>query len=620
MTSHGSSRTRNPVAALVAPASFVSSSSVSLAPPPPLTSLYQDERVCLFFAEVKVLVNECFQSLYDIVRAEFSDPREQRERYLRGLAFAMNGMHEHHNYSEISRATTSFPRIRQNYAKAMSRFVQFVVPREHLKTKIECPSFEGFLFELYRRVATSSEVRTMRYFTMTYSEQEVFLKDVLRIAMSACITLADSPRGDDVSSHGSKSAPAAAAASFITTTPRGGTAVARPHAPTAAPTPTPITPDDSVSNIHRVTQPARNPGVDNNRIETVQRELAQLRLTQQQQLCSVLTEAVSENNHAHAAPARARRSSVTPSSLSSSPAPVPVPDPLNHDDESLSQFIVAQQLQVLKQKQKAAGTGTRASSRPEKKTAPRETPKEASASTTLEKEVEIEIDSYTSSYHYGGGGGGGGDTNTNTRSAAGRGGGADSCGSGSGSRGSYEPSSRASRSGARPPEHARRAVGNHSDVSCISVCLSRGADVGASRGGVSAGPSTTECDAPDKAEPSGVRSSSRIYPVPSLALASSSSPSSRVSLHAGEHVGGGGDVAGLGSAGAQQPPKPRARSRAAGKKAPAQHPVIYEGDDDEHVDDPDASFFAAPSVVSRSAPSEIVFEHSAAPTRKGGRR
>lgn len=160
------------------------------------TPLFQDdERIRLLFAHIKSMVNDCFHSLYEVVCTQFVEPREQRERFAKGLQFVCDEMRQNHNYSEITRAVTSFPSIDKNYKKAMHRFIEHTLgpnalQRQHV-ARIECRTFEAFLFELYRRVAASVEMRTCRYFTMTYSEQEVFLKDVLRMTMSACVTVID---------------------------------------------------------------------------------------------------------------------------------------------------------------------------------------------------------------------------------------------------------------------------------------------------------------------------------------------------------------------------------------------------------------------------------------------
>ena len=155
--------------------------------PQDVSSLYNDERIRIFFIEIKTIINDCFHSLHETVHAKFSDPREQKSRLLRGLQFVSTDMNRESNYSEIARVTHTFPRIKENYRRAITRFARYIIPREFLHLEIQCPSFDGFLFALYKRVASSFELRSGRYFTMTYTEQEIFLKDILRVTMSSCL-------------------------------------------------------------------------------------------------------------------------------------------------------------------------------------------------------------------------------------------------------------------------------------------------------------------------------------------------------------------------------------------------------------------------------------------------
>lgn len=149
--------------------------------------LFDNEVIRLFFVEIKNIINDCFTSLHDVVLSTYSDRAEQISRFQRGLSFVATDMNKNENYSEIKRATSSFPHIRDNYRRAIRKFAQYIVPPEHLRRDLECPSFDSFLFELYKRTAVTTEMRSGKYFSMTYSEQENFLKDLLRVTMSSCI-------------------------------------------------------------------------------------------------------------------------------------------------------------------------------------------------------------------------------------------------------------------------------------------------------------------------------------------------------------------------------------------------------------------------------------------------
>jgi hypothetical protein len=151
--------------------------------------LYADERIRSFFAEVKSLVTECFQSLYDTVVRQYADPVERQRRLAKGLAFIASDENEMHSRDEVARALQEFPNISQEYQRAMVRFAQCMISKKQPNMKIECPPFDTFLFRLYKRVATSPEVKSGRYFQMSYLEQEIFLKDILRITMSSCMTI-----------------------------------------------------------------------------------------------------------------------------------------------------------------------------------------------------------------------------------------------------------------------------------------------------------------------------------------------------------------------------------------------------------------------------------------------
>lgn len=161
------------------------------------TCLFNDERIRIFYAEIKSLLNDCFHSLYDTVLKTYTDPAEQQKRYLKGLLFVAYEMNTSANSSEIYRVTHTYPLIAKNYQRAMSRFAQYVIPQRYLHAgDIKCPSLESFLYQLYRRVALSSELKSMRYFHMNYTEQEIFLKDILRIAMNSCLDPGHTSRAD----------------------------------------------------------------------------------------------------------------------------------------------------------------------------------------------------------------------------------------------------------------------------------------------------------------------------------------------------------------------------------------------------------------------------------------
>jgi hypothetical protein len=175
--------------------------------------LFSDDSVHNFFAELKTLINDCFQTLHTVVHQQFQDVNERGQRYQKGLDF-FSGPVERIGGDEMQRAQTAFPGISTEYQMAMVRYAQSLHGTMVGTVALKIPSFDKFLFQLYKRVAGSLEVRGMRYFTMSYLEQEIFLKDVVLLTMKACMTLREGASGagahirpcDSVSNIGASSA------------------------------------------------------------------------------------------------------------------------------------------------------------------------------------------------------------------------------------------------------------------------------------------------------------------------------------------------------------------------------------------------------------------------------
>lgn len=158
--------------------------------------LFSDERIRNFFAMVKSLANDCFQSLYDTVMREYLNhtPEERSQRFERGLAFIANENNYRMATDEVGRATQEFPTIQHEYERAMVKFAQIMVSNKDPSLKIEVPSFTTFLLRFYSRLASHRLVKSMRYFNMSYFEQDIFLKDMMRINMNACLNMRPTPR------------------------------------------------------------------------------------------------------------------------------------------------------------------------------------------------------------------------------------------------------------------------------------------------------------------------------------------------------------------------------------------------------------------------------------------
>ena len=219
------------------------------------SGLFSDERIRNFFAMVKSLANDCFQSLYDTVMREYAHytPEERTQRFERGLTFIANENNYKLSTDEVARATQEFPTIQHEYERAMVKFAQVMVSHKDPSLKIEVPSFATFLMRFYNRIASHRIVKSMRYFTMTYFEQDIFLKDMLRINMNACLNMRVVPRPEEDGGR---------PRSRVGQGSGGGSSILKAalqstREPTSSSSSSQVLPSDSVSNIS-YTPPARS--------------------------------------------------------------------------------------------------------------------------------------------------------------------------------------------------------------------------------------------------------------------------------------------------------------------------------------------------------------------------
>lgn len=206
--------------------------------------LFADERIRSFFAVIKTLVHDCFYSLFDTVMKQY-EPEERAARLARGLEYISQDQGGGVCIEESRRALQEFPTIEQEYERAMVRFAQFMVPQKDPGMKIEVPVFSTFLMKLYTRVASSPDVRSGRFFSMTYFEKDIFLKDVLRVVMNSCVVLRPTVAPVAVAPGGSRApSTSSVAAGALAAAANASSASSASH----------VLPSDSVSNIGGASQ------------------------------------------------------------------------------------------------------------------------------------------------------------------------------------------------------------------------------------------------------------------------------------------------------------------------------------------------------------------------------
>ena len=149
--------------------------------------LFADENARNFYIELKVLLTECLESLYALVKREYA-PKFHQFRFMRGLEIFNSDNIQAVTITETARALSMFPTINQDYQSAMIRYTHLLYGTMVGTLSLSILSFKIFLIRLYQRVSQTQEISSLRYFTMSYLEQDIFLKDVVRMVMKDCMT------------------------------------------------------------------------------------------------------------------------------------------------------------------------------------------------------------------------------------------------------------------------------------------------------------------------------------------------------------------------------------------------------------------------------------------------
>lgn len=201
------------------------------------STLFGNERVNVFAAKVKRLVEECFVNLDDVA-SESGDEREVRRRFKNGLD-AICRWSTRVAQEEYNRAVHTYPAIQDEYKYALIRFVRVIRQGERGSVNIRVPPFDLFLFYIFQQVASSATMVSRQFFSMGYLDREVFMRESIRMALSRCVQIV----GDDGEPASSGSGGA------------GAPPVVRHVPPPAEVLSHTVAPHDSVSNVGYAAHP-----------------------------------------------------------------------------------------------------------------------------------------------------------------------------------------------------------------------------------------------------------------------------------------------------------------------------------------------------------------------------
>lgn len=152
------------------------------------SSDFGDETMRTFFAEIKGLVNSAFYALYEEVQGVPNKDEVWRASAMRrGLAFMNDRRNEGTIIDSVVESETACRSMTHQYFAAMHAFVRETVTQKHDLMRINFVPFGTFIARLYRKLAGVPEMREKYFTTMTYTEKDTLLRDVLRQVMCASV-------------------------------------------------------------------------------------------------------------------------------------------------------------------------------------------------------------------------------------------------------------------------------------------------------------------------------------------------------------------------------------------------------------------------------------------------
>jgi len=156
------------------------------------SELDRDECMLTFFAEIKGLVNSAFYALYEEVRkVKDKDEAWRRSAMERGLKFMNNEQNEHAIIDSVVESENACRSLTRQYFSAMHAFLRETAKHRDLM-HVNFVSFGTFIARLYRKLSGVPEMKDAYFTTMTYTEKDMLLRDVLRQVMHASILWPDS--------------------------------------------------------------------------------------------------------------------------------------------------------------------------------------------------------------------------------------------------------------------------------------------------------------------------------------------------------------------------------------------------------------------------------------------
>lgn len=243
------------------------------APVQHLDGIFSDERVMQFFIALKAIGDSCFRTLYELAQQKSQsvqntgDTQSMFGRSLKktvgvGLQY-VNGWDDSIKEQEVMQARKQVPAIEGDYKHTLVQYLKQLHRNKCSHMRMKIPSFSTFLYSFLRRMANSEELRELQYFTSSFSDRDVYMREVLRQTLGQdcapkTILLAEAPMEAEAASSGSSASSASSAEAEPSTRgvslPATLTPIGNVPWEKQSYLQKEVTPDDSISNVPRASR------------------------------------------------------------------------------------------------------------------------------------------------------------------------------------------------------------------------------------------------------------------------------------------------------------------------------------------------------------------------------
>lgn len=142
-------------------------------PSPIHHGIFGDEKVQKFLILLEANVHDCLQEINSMSQGSV-------DKYRRGLE-TIRHWDNRAQKGEVTNLTKKCSDVHTLYQYTCLLYVKKThTEKTHLKTKLQIPSLQDFLYQFYLCITEEDMIQSKRYFTVSYTDREVMFQSVLR--------------------------------------------------------------------------------------------------------------------------------------------------------------------------------------------------------------------------------------------------------------------------------------------------------------------------------------------------------------------------------------------------------------------------------------------------------